>query len=194
MELLNNLKKYHIILGSKSPRRQELLKGLFIDFDVENIDAVEVYPPSIVGVDIPMFLAELKAAAYKIHMQENTLLITADTIVWHEGEALGKPRNENDARQMLKRLSGKSHQVITGVCISTLKRQKTFHVISEVRFAKLTDCEIDFYLDNFKPYDKAGSYGVQEWIGYVGVEYINGSYYNVMGLPVQRLYNELKRW
>lgn len=194
MELLNNLKKYHIILGSKSPRRQELLKGLFIDFDVENIDAVEVYPPSIVGVDIPMFLAELKAAAYKIRMQENTLLITADTIVWHEGEALGKPRNENDARQMLKRLSGKSHQVITGVCISTLKRQKTFHVISEVRFAKLTDCEIDFYLDNFKPYDKAGSYGVQEWIGYVGVEYINGSYYNVMGLPVQRLYNELKRW
>lgn len=194
MELLNNLKKYHVILGSKSPRRAELLKGLFVDFEIENIDAVEVYPPSIVGVDIPMYLAEFKAAAYKMRMKEDTLLITADTIVWHEGEVMGKPRNAEDARRMLRKLSGKTHQVITGVCISTLKRQKTFHVISEVRFAKLTESEIDFYLEKFQPYDKAGSYGVQEWIGYVGVEHINGSYYNVMGLPVQRLYNELKRW
>jgi septum formation protein len=194
MELLNNLKKYHIILGSQSPRRAELLKGIFLDFEVENINAIEVYPPSIVGVDIPMYLAEFKAAAYKMKMQENTLLITADTIVWHEGQVLGKPKNKEHAKQMLQSLSGKTHQVITGVCISTLKRQKTFHVISEVRFSKLTESEIDFYLENFQPYDKAGSYGIQEWIGFVGVEHINGSYFNVMGLPVQRLYNELKRW
>jgi len=127
-------------------------------------------------------------------MEENTLLITADTIVWHEGKVLGKPVDEIDAKRMLQMLSGKTHQVITGVCISTLKRRKTFHVISEVRFAKLTESEIDYYLKNFNPYDKAGSYGVQEWIGYIGVEHINGSYFNVMGLPVQRLYHELKRW
>jgi septum formation protein len=192
--MLSQLNTYHIILGSKSPRRKELLSGLNIPFEVQTIDIEENYPEEIVGVDIPMYLAEKKADAFAGEMDENTLLITADTIVWHEGIALGKPNNKADAVRMLKELSGKTHQVITGVCISTLNKRKTFHAISEVRFTRLTPDEIEYYLQNYQPYDKAGAYGVQEWIGYVGVEHIEGSYYNVMGLPVQRLYTELKRW
>ena len=192
--LLQNLDNYNIILASQSPRRQELLRGLNLKFEVKVIDVEEDFPAEIVGVDIPMYLAEKKANAYNNIMDDNTMIITADTIVWHEGKVLGKPVDVADARRMLRTLSGKTHQVITGVCISTLKRRKIFHVISDVRFAKLTDSEIEYYLENFQPYDKAGSYGVQEWIGYVGVEHINGSYFNVMGLPIQRLYTELKRW
>ena len=191
---LAHLSKYHIILASQSPRRQELLSGLNIPFDVQNINVEENYPPQLVGVDIPMYLAEKKAKAFAKKMAENTLLITADTIVWHEGTVFNKPKDRADATRMLNALSGKTHEVITGVCISTLTKQKTFHVISEVRFARLTKDEIDYYLDNYKPYDKAGAYGVQEWIGFIGVEHIEGSYFNVMGLPIQRLYTELKRW
>lgn len=194
MNLLQNIEKYKIILASQSPRRIELLGGLNIKFEVMVLDVNEDFPAQMVGVDIPMFLAEKKANAYKHIMDEHTMIITADTIVWHEGKVLGKPVDETDARRMLRALSGKTHQVITGVCISTLQRRKVFHVISDVRFARLAEVEIEYYLQNFKPYDKAGSYGVQEWIGFVGVEHINGSYFNVMGLPVQRLYNELKRW
>jgi len=192
--MLANLANFQIILGSQSPRRQELLQGLNIPFEVKSIDVEETYPSQLVGVDIPMYLAEKKANAFTDSMSANTLLITADTIVWHEGHVFGKPRDKADATRMLKALSGKTHQVITGVCISTLDKRKTFHVISEVRFARLSSEEIEYYLQNFSPYDKAGSYGVQEWIGYIGVEYIEGSYFNVMGLPVQRLYSELKRW
>ena len=194
MNLLQNIEKYKIILASQSPRRIELLNGLNIKFEVQVLDVNEDFPAQMVGVDIPMYLAEKKANAYKHIMDEHTMIITADTIVWHEGKVLGKPVDETDARRMLRALSGKTHQVITGVCISTLQRRKVFHVISDVRFARLAEAEIEYYLQNFKPYDKAGSYGVQEWIGFVGVEHINGSYFNVMGLPVQRLYNELKRW
>ena len=194
MNLLQNIEKYKIILASQSPRRIELLGGLNIKFEVMVLDVNEDFPAQMVGVDIPMYLAEKKANAYKHIMDEHTMIITADTIVWHEGKVLGKPVDETDARRMLRALSGKTHQVITGVCISTLQRRKVFHVISDVRFARLAEAEIEYYLHNFKPYDKAGSYGVQEWIGFVGVEHINGSYFNVMGLPVQRLYNELKRW
>ena len=194
MNLLQNIEKYKIILASQSPRRIELLGGLNIKFEVMVLDVNEDFPAQMVGVDIPMYLAEKKANAYKHIMDEHTMIITADTIVWHEGKVLGKPVDETDARRMLRALSGKTHQVITGVCISTLQRRKVFHVISDVRFARLTEAEIEYYHHNFKPYDKAGSYGVQEWIGFVGVEHINGSYFNVMGLPVQRLYNELKRW
>ncbi len=194
MNLLQNIEKYKIILASQSPRRIELLNGLNIKFEVQVLDVNEDFPAQMVGVDIPMFLAEKKANAYRHIMDEHTMIITADTIVWHEGKVLGKPVDETDARRMLSALSGKTHQVITGVCISTLQRRKVFHVISDVRFARLAEAEIEYYLQNFKPYDKAGSYGVQEWIGFVGVEHINGSYFNVMGLPVQRLYNELKRW
>lgn len=192
--MLSYLNNYHIVLGSQSPRRHELLSGLNIPFDIQVIDVEETYPDEMVGVDIPMYLAEKKANAFAENMDENTLLITADTIVWHEGCVFGKPADRADATRMLKSLSGKVHQVITGVCISTLSKRKTFHVISEVRFSRLTPEEIEYYLDNFNPYDKAGAYGVQEWIGYIGVEYIEGSYFNVMGLPIQRLYNELKRW
>ena len=191
---LAHLEKYHIILASQSPRRKELLLGLNIPFSVVTIDVEEDYPSDLVGVDIPMYLAEKKAKAFSGDMTENTLLITADTIVWHEGNVFGKPADKADAARMLNALSGKTHEVITGVCISTLSKHKTFHVISEVRFAKLSPTEINYYLENYKPYDKAGAYGVQEWIGFVGVEHIDGSYFNVMGLPIQRLYTELKRW
>ena len=192
--MLSHLDNYTIILASQSPRRQELLHGLNIPFEVQEVDVEESYPSQLVGVDIPMYLAEKKANAFIPQMKDNTLLITADTIVWHEGCVFGKPTDKEDATRMLKSLSGKTHQVITGVCISTLLKRRTFHVISEVRFARLTPEEIEYYLQNFQPYDKAGAYGVQEWIGYIGVEYIEGSYFNVMGLPVQRLYTELKRW
>lgn len=192
--MLSNLNNYNIILASQSPRRQELLSGLNIPFEVQVIDTDETYPKQLVGVDIPMYLAEKKADEFKDKMKENTLLITADTIVWHEGKVFGKPVDKADAARMLKALSGKTHQVITGVCICDIKRRKTFHVISEVRFSRLTAAEIEYYLTNYEPYDKAGSYGVQEWIGYIGVEHIDGSYFNVMGLPIQRLYSELKRW
>jgi septum formation protein len=191
--MLSHLSSYNIVLASQSPRRHELLSGLNIPFEVQVIDLEETYPKQLVGVDIPMYLAEKKADAFD-KMNDNTLLITADTIVWHEGKVFGKPTDKADATRMLKALSGKTHQVITGVCISTLNRRKTFHVISEVRFSRLLPAEIEFYLNNYQPYDKAGSYGVQEWIGYIGVEHIEGSYFNVMGLPIQRLYTELKRW
>jgi septum formation protein len=192
MNMLEHLEKYNIILGSASPRRKELLKGLDIPFQVVPIDVEETYPDQLVGVDIPMYLAQKKANAYPL--QDNTLLITADTIVWHEFTVYGKPKDKNDARRMLKTLSGKMHQVITGVCIKTKQRKRVFHVISDVYFAAFTDEEIEYYLEHYSPYDKAGAYGIQEWIGYVGVERIEGSYFNVMGLPVQRLYNELKNW
>lgn len=194
MNLLKNISHYNIILGSQSPRRKELMTSLNLKFEVVEIDVEESYSNQYSGVDIPMYLAEKKANAYKPLMDEQTMLITADTIVWHQAKVLGKPVDRQDAFRMLQTLSGKTHQVITGVCICTLQRKKIFHTISEVRFANITETEINYYLDNYKPYDKAGAYGVQEWIGFVGVEHINGSYFNVMGLPVQRLYNELKRW
>ena len=192
--MLDNLKKYRIILGSASPRRQELLRGINISFEVISKDVDESFPLSMTGVGIPMFLAEKKANAYNDMMTEDLMVITADTIVLLEGKVLGKPGDKEDARKMLQSLSGKTHQVITGVCITTNLRRRTFHTVSEVRFAHLNDAEIDYYLNNYAPYDKAGSYGVQEWIGFIAVEQITGSYFNVMGLPIQRLYNELKRW
>lgn len=191
--MLSHLSNYNIILATQSPRRQELMSGLKIPYEVAVIDVEETFPSDIVGVEIPMYLAEKKANAYDL-MKENTLLITADTIVWLEGKVYGKPKDKAEATAMLTHLAGKTHQVITGVCITTLQKRRTFHVISEVRFAKISAEEIEYYIDNFHPYDKAGSYGVQEWIGFVGVESIDGSYFNVIGLPVQRLYNELKRW
>jgi len=192
--MLSNLDKYNIILASQSPRREELLRGLNIPFEVKVIEVDETYPEGIFGVDIPTYLAEKKANAFSKLMKDDTMLITADTIVWHEGQVLGKPVNKANATAMLNALSGKTHQVITGVCIATLKKRKVFSVISDVRFAKLHPKEIEYYLENYKPYDKAGSYGVQEWIGFIGVEFIEGSYFNVMGLPIQRLYTELKNW
>ncbi len=190
------LENYRIILASNSPRRQELLKGLELNFEVITISGLEeTYPETLTGEEIPLFLARKKGEAYtSYYLQDNTMVITADTIVWFENQVLGKPESCEDAIRMLRMMSGKTHQVFTGVCVKTAKREAVFCVSSDVRFAKLTNEEIEFYVDKYKPYDKAGSYGVQEWIGYIGVEYISGSFYNIMGLPVQRLYTELKKF
>ena len=190
--MLQRLEKSQIILASQSPRRQELLRGLNIPFEIRTIDVEENYSSDLRGAEIPCFLAEKKANAYAL--TEDEILIAADTIVWLNEQVLGKPADKEAAVNMLKILSGKTHEVITGVCITTTKKRKTFSVISKVRFVELTDEEIDFYVEKYRPYDKAGAYGVQEWIGYIGVEYIEGSFYNIMGLPIQRLYSELKNW
>jgi septum formation protein len=192
--MLENLKKYSIILGSQSPRRQELLKGLDIPFTVQVTDIEETYPSHLQAEEIAIFLAELKAKSFIPEINNNTLVITADTIVWHEGKVFGKPTDINDAKRMLQHLSGKTHEVYTGVCISTKQKKVSFFAVSHVRFAKLGEDEINYYLSRYKPLDKAGAYGVQEWIGYVVVEHIDGSYFNVMGLPIQRLYQELKQF
>ena len=193
--MLENLAVYRIILGSNSPRRRELLAGLDLSFDVHVIPGLEEnYPDSLQPQEIPVFLSKQKAEAYLSTLEDQVLLITADTIVWNETEVIGKPKDREDAIRMLRSLSGHEHQVVTGVCLTTTKKQETFSVVSSVRFASLTDEEIIYYVDKYKPFDKAGAYGIQEWIGYVGVESISGSFYNVMGLPVQRLYQELKRF
>jgi len=193
--MLENLSKYKIILASNSPRRQELLAGLDIDFEVKTIPNIdESYPETLRKEEIPVYIAKQKAQAYQAYLEENSLLITADTIVWLEGNVYGKPVNEREAKEMLQILSGKTHEVITGVCLTGLKKQQTFHVVSQVKFAELQEKEIDYYVEKYKPFDKAGAYGVQEWIGYTGVEKLDGSFYNVMGLPVRVLYTHLKEW
>lgn len=190
--MLDNLKKYRIILASNSPRRKELLAGLGVDYEVRTLpDVDESYPLSLQGADIPLFISKVKADAYKSLLKPDELMITADTIVWMDGIVLGKPLNRFGAIEMLRRLSGQTHHVYTGVTITTANRQHSFAVGTEVKFANLTDEEIVYYVDTYQPMDKAGAYGVQEWIGYIGVENISGSYFNVMGLPVQRLYREL---
>ncbi len=191
--MLENLSKYKIILGSNSPRRKELLSGLDIKFNVKVIPGLEEnYPETLDPQEIPVFLSKQKAEAYLSSLDDTMLLITADTIVWNGNAVIGKPKNRAEAIQMLRSLSGHEHHVVTGVCLTTTKKQLTFSVTSSVRFASLNDEEIIYYVDKYKPFDKAGAYGIQEWIGYVGVESISGSFYNVMGLPVQRLYQELK--
>lgn len=187
------LENFHIILASNSPRRRELLGGLGLTYEVRTMPGIdESYPETLVGEQIPIHISSKKAGAYLSTLQANDLLITADTIVWLDGRVLGKPADEAEACQMLRALSGRTHQVITGVTLATTTFQKSFASVSQVTFAHLTDEEIDFYVTHYHPMDKAGSYGVQEWIGFIGVEHIEGSYFNVMGLPVQRLYRELK--
>ena len=193
MDVLENIKQYKVILGSQSPRRKELLAGLAIDFEVKTMpDIEETYPENLKREEIPMYIARQKANAYKSLMSDDVLLITADTIVWLNGKVYGKPADETDAKTMLRALSGQTHEVITGVCITSIQKQIIFHAVSSVKFAKLDENEIEYYIHKYRPYDKAGAYGVQEWIGYVGVESLNGSFYNVMGLPVRMLYNYLK--
>jgi septum formation protein len=190
--VLDNLKKYKVILASNSPRRKELLAGLGVDYEVRTLpDVDESYPETLQGADIPLYIAKEKADAYVAMMQPGELMITADTIVWLDGKVLGKPRDREDALQMLRTMSGRTHEVFTGVCITTTDWQRSFTAQTEVRFATLSEEEIAYYVDNFQPMDKAGAYGVQEWIGFIGVENISGSYYNIMGLPVQKLYREL---
>ena len=190
--MLDNLEKYKVILASGSPRRRELMAGLGVNYEVRILpDVDESYPDTLQGEEIPLYIAKEKADAYIPMMQPDELIITADTIVWLDGKVLGKPRDREDALQMLRTMSGLTHEVFTGVCITTTDWQRSFTAQTEVRFATLSEDEIIYYVDNFKPMDKAGAYGVQEWIGFIGVENISGSYYNIMGLPVQRLYREL---
>jgi len=192
-KMLDNLNKYKIVLASNSPRRRELMTGLGVKYTVKTLpDIEETFPENLAAEEIPIHIAKGKADAYMHLIKPDQLIITADTIVWLEGDVLGKPQDDNDAKEMLRCLSGKTHQVITGVCLTTKNFQKSFASVSEVTFAKLNDEEIDYYVSNYHPLDKAGAYGVQEWIGFVGVEKISGSYFNVMGLPIQRLYRELK--
>lgn len=192
--MLDNLEKYKVILASGSPRRRELMAGLGVNYEVRILpDVDESYPHTLQGEEIPLYIAKEKADAYIPMMQPDELIITADTIVWLDGKVLGKPRDREDALQMLRTMSGRTHKVFTGVCITTTDWQRSFTAQTEVRFATLSEDEIIYYVDNFKPMDKAGAYGVQEWIGFIGVENISGSYYNIMGLPVQRLYRELLR-
>ncbi|MBK7028715.1 MAG: septum formation protein Maf [Bacteroidales bacterium] len=183
---------YRFLLGSKSPRRQHLLKELGLHFELVNIDVDEVYPEHLKGADIARFLCELKADAFNL-MPENdrTVLITADTIVWLDDSYIGKPTGKKDAIEMLKTLSGKTHQVFTGVCLKSNHSKHVFHAETSVSFKTLSDAEIHFYIDHHRPYDKAGSYGIQDWIGYTSVTGITGCYYNVMGFPVQLFWQQL---
>lgn len=190
--MLHNLNNYHIILASNSPRRRELLVGLGIDFDIRVLpDIDEHYPTTLPVADIAQYIAAKKADAYVQTMADNELVITADTIVVVDAEVMGKPRNEADAHRMLSTISGRTHQVITGVCLTTKTLRRQFSVTTDVTFKSLTNEEISHYITHYQPYDKAGAYGIQEWIGYIGVTGLNGSYFNVMGLPVQRIYTEL---
>lgn len=191
--MLENLKKYNIVLASKSPRRQELLKGIGIDFSVLTKDVDESYAPNISVYDVAPYLSVKKAKAFnEEELPDNYMVITADTVVVVNDMILGKPKNTEEAHEMLNLISGKKHSVITGVTIRTSDKVKTFSVVSKVSFEVLEQDEIEYYVNNFKPYDKAGAYGIQEWIGYVGVSHVEGSYFNVMGLPTQKLYNMLK--
>lgn len=191
--MLKNLDKYQVILASNSPRRRELLSGLDIDYTVRVMDDIdESYPDNLPCADIPCYISRKKAEAYKQQMRQDELIITADTVVCVGDTILGKPKDADDAAAMLRLLSGKTHQVITGVTLLTSEQEKTFSVVSDVTFDDLSDEEIAYYVTKYRPFDKAGAYGIQEWIGYVGVTSLKGSYFNVMGLPVQRLYNELK--
>ena len=185
----------HIILASQSPRRQYLLKELGFDFDVLEPNVEEVYPPGLTPEGIAIYLAELKARTIDVSLlQENTIVITADTIVYIGNEVLGKPTGYDDAVEMLQKLSGRQHDVITAVCLLSKTKKHSFHVRSTVSFKELNTEEIEYYVRNFQPFDKAGSYGVQEWIGYIGIEKIEGSFFNVMGLPVKELYEQLLKF
>ena len=192
--MLDNLKKYKVVLASNSPRRKELLSGLGIDYEVKTLpDIDESFPEGLSEVETATYIARAKADIYRTIMQPDELIITADTIVWLDGEVMGKPVDGEDARRMLRALSGKTHQVITGVCLTAINGQKAFATVTDVTFCGLSEEEIDYYVERYRPMDKAGSYGIQEWIGFVGVESISGCYFNVMGLPIQRLYTELKK-
>lgn len=183
--------KYKIILASNSPRRRELLGGLGIAFEVRVLQGIdESFPQSMPAMDVAQYIAEKKAKAYA--PADDELILTADTVVVVDGEILGKPHDEADARRMLTLLSGKTHQVVTGVSMKTTTRHRSFSVVSDVTFKPLCADETDYYVSTFRPFDKAGAYGIQEWIGYIGVTGLQGSYFNVMGLPIQRIYEEMR--
>lgn len=193
--MLKNLEKYNILLASKSPRRHELMKELRIPFHVISLGGIEEsYPSELPAIEVAPYLSKVKAEVYLPKLSDNDLIITADTIVILGEKIFGKPFDRDSAIAMLEELSGKSHHVVTGVSLSTHKKQSTFSIVTEVVFEKLSKEDIEYYVDNFQPFDKAGAYGIQEWIGCIAVKKINGSFYNVMGLPVHQLYNELKKF
>jgi len=189
--LNKKLENYRLILASGSPRRQQFLKDLNLDFIIKTKDVKEVYPKYLHGKEITDYLAKLKAKAFANELETNDILVTADTIVRFNGKVLGKPKDADDAKAMLRELSGQAHEVITSVCIKTVDKQILINDSTDVYFKELTDDEINFYIDNFKPFDKAGSYGIQEWLGYVAVKKIKGSFFNVMGFPVHKFYKEM---
>lgn len=191
--LSTKLKNYSIILASGSPRRQQFLKDLGIDFTIKLREIDEIYPSILKGLEITDYLAELKASSFD-DLKKNEILITSDTIVWLENKAIGKPRDKTDAIKILKSLSGKKHEVMTSICLKTSDSIKIVNDVTQVYFKTLTQEEIEYYLDAFEPYDKAGAYGIQDWIGFIGVEKIEGSFFNVMGLPVHKLYTELLKF
>lgn len=190
--MLDNLKGKRVILASGSPRRRQLLGGLEIDFTVRLIDGIdETYPDGMAMAEIPKYISRRKAEAYVPTMASDEIIITADTIVWADGEVLGKPHTPDEAVSMLRRLSGRTHQVVTGVTVLSADRRETFACVTDVTFDTLSEAEMQHYVIDYKPLDKAGAYGIQEYIGYIGVTGISGSYFNVMGLPVQKLYRVL---
>ncbi|MBN2598795.1 MAG: septum formation protein Maf [Marinifilaceae bacterium] len=189
--MLNNLKDYQLILASQSPRRHQMLKELGLIFEIRTKEVEEIYPEGLTPEQIPVYLAELKAKAFGADFKSNELVITADTVVCVDDWILGKPKDRADAFEMLNALSGRSHQVISGVCLMSKEKKISFSTTTNVHFKALSEEEIDYYIDNYKPFDKAGAYGIQEWIGFIGIDGIEGSYFNVVGLPIQRLYQEL---
>lgn len=190
--MLDNLRKYRLVLASNSPRRRELLAGLGVSFEVRVLpDIDESYPATLDAASTAEYIAHKKAEAYEQTMADNDLIITADTVVIVNGEVLGKPADEAEAKAMLRKLSGRTHQVVTGVTLLTRQKSCSFSVSTDVTFKEFTEQETDYYVQTYKPFDKAGAYGIQEWIGYIGCTGLNGSYFNVMGLPVQRIYTEL---
>jgi septum formation protein len=191
--LKEKLQHKRIILASGSPRRQQFFREMDIDFTIQIKEVEEIYPKELEASAITKFLAELKANAFD-SLEENDLLITSDTIVWHENKALGKPKDAKDAFQMLQSLSGKTHEVITSVCFKTKNTLETLTETTKVTFNSLTDEAIHYYISNYKPFDKAGSYGIQEWIGLIGISKIEGSYTNVVGLPVEKVYQKLSQY
>lgn len=193
--LCDKLKGFHLLLASKSPRRQQLLRELGLEFEVRsNGDDDEIFPDGLTMTEIPVYLAQQKAKSLLGKLNDKEILITSDTIVWCNGHVLGKPESNEDAYRILSMLSGNKHTVVTGVSLNTTKASHSFFATTDVFFRKLTDEEIRYYIDHYKPFDKAGAYGIQEWIGFIGIERIEGSYFNVMGLPVQMLYVELQKF
>ena len=189
--LATKLQKYKLILASGSPRRQQFFKDLDLDFEIRLKEIEEIFPPELKAEEITNYLAELKASAFEGELNNNEILITSDTIVWHQDKALGKPKDAQDAFEILKSLSNATHEVITSVCFKTITKTTVLYEVTKVTFNELSDEAIRYYIENYKPFDKAGAYGIQEWIGFVGVSKIEGSYANVMGMPTDKVYEYL---
>lgn len=192
--LKDKLNKINIILASGSPRRQQFFKEMDLHYTIRLKEIEEIYPEHLQAEEITNFLAELKANAFENDLKENDILVTSDTIVWLKGKALGKPKDYNDAFKMLQELSNQTHEVITSVCLKSLDKTEVFHCVTKVTFSDLSDEAIRYYLDNYKPFDKAGSYGIQDWIGLIGISKIEGSYTNVVGLPTEKLFQKLMNY